>query len=40
MVGYTKYIFTTEQKKADFKPEDDSNMQLFSPVSIVYFRLR
>ena len=35
MVGWIKYILTTEQKKADFKPESEEGpMQMYSKVDI------
>ena len=35
MVGWIKYILTTEQKKADFKPESEEGpMQMYSKVGV------
>ncbi|KAK7104250.1 exocyst complex component 5-like [Littorina saxatilis] len=31
IVGWIRFIFTTEQKKTDFKPEEDAPMQMISP---------
>ncbi|XP_064622369.1 exocyst complex component 5-like [Lineus longissimus] len=30
-IGWVKYILNSEQKKTDFKPDDDVPMQMFSP---------
>jgi hypothetical protein len=32
IIGWIKFIFTTEQKKTDYKPEEDAPMQMISPV--------
>jgi len=35
MIGWTKQILMSEQKKTDFKPESEEGpMQMFSPASI------
>ncbi|KAK7502742.1 hypothetical protein BaRGS_00005992 [Batillaria attramentaria] len=31
IVGWIRFIFATEQKKTDFKPEEDAPMQMISP---------
>ena len=34
IINWIRFIFTTEQKKTDFKPEEDAPMQMVSPVSL------
>ena len=35
IISWIRFIFTTEQKKTDFKPEEDAPMQMISPVSLI-----
>ena len=39
MTGWIRHILSTEQKKTDFKPEDESApLQMYSKVSTLFFR--